>query len=71
MTSNLYSFSLSYVCNFDTKLKIIRLRLTVIILLMIAQPTYSNASIAAETDQPTTIELAEIFKHVLIVNVTS
>ena len=52
-------------------MKIIRLRLTVIILLMIAQPIYSNASIAAETDQPTTIELAEIFKHVFIVNVTS
>ena len=42
----------------------------VIFILLITSPNGCNASIAAESDQPTTIELAEIFNHVFIMNVT-
>ena len=52
-------------------MKIIRLGLIAVIQLLIITTTYCNASIAADADQPTTLELAEIFNHVVIVNVTS
>jgi hypothetical protein len=43
----------------------------VIILILNSAPIDCSASIAADADQPTTLELAEIFNHVFIVNVTS
>ncbi|MCJ7731577.1 hypothetical protein MUP51_04615 [Candidatus Bathyarchaeota archaeon] len=52
-------------------MKIIRMGLMVIILLLIITPAYCNASITAEDDQSTALELAEIFNHVFIVNVAS
>ena len=42
----------------------------VIILALIAIPADCSASITGETDQPTIIELTEIFNHVFTVNVT-
>jgi len=44
--------------------------LMVIILALITSNMGCNASIAAEANQPTTFEIAEIFNHVFIMNVT-